>query len=188
LTPVKVMDTLCRLMLPELPQTIDPRRLARKGAVISGQYAVYEMSRLCEILQDHSGQIIFRLEFRQDVENKQCLIIGEIEAGLKTICQRCLYSMDFNIASKVYLGVISDPVDVANLPEGCEALLEGEDPISLPAVIEDELILAMPFSFMHEDSECHASTKSYGINSAARNNPFAVLKELKQNRATNRRK
>ena len=180
MTAIIVMDTLCRLMLPELPQTIDPMSLARKGITIGGKYAVGDLHRLCAVLHDHTGRVTFRLEFGRDQDTKHCIITGTIEALLKTVCQRCLGMMDLRISSPVYLGVVSSQEEAADLPDGCEPLLQDASPMSLPAFIEDELILALPISAMHDGDNCAASRMLHDINDAARNNPFAVLKDMKQ--------
>ena len=174
------MDTLWRLMLPELPHTIDPMSLARKGATIEGKYAIQDLPRLYEILQDHTGRATFKLEFGRDNDRKHCIITGTIEVWLKTICQRCLGKMEIRISIPVFLGLISSQEDAAGLPDGCEPLLQETSLMTLPAFIEDELILALPISAMHDDDKCPASRMLHDINAAARNNPFAVLKDMKQ--------
>jgi uncharacterized protein len=174
------MDTLCRLMSPELPQTIDPKTLARKGATLEGKYAVRDLHRLGEVLDDHSCPVTFRFEFGQDKDTKHSFITGNIEATLKTVCQRCLDVMELRISCPVYLGVVSSQEEAAGLPDGCEPLLQNADPISLLAFIEDELILALPISAMHDADQCAATRVLHDINTAARHNPFAVLQKLKQ--------
>ena len=174
------MDKLSRLMLPELPHTIDPELLARKGATIEGKYAVSELSRLCEILHDHRGHITFRLEFGRDPDNQHSLIRGRIKAKLRTICQRCLDIMELNISTPVYLGVVSGQADAASLPDGYEPLILDIRPVSLSALIEDELILAMPISAMHDLDKCGATSVLNEINATARNNPFRALKNIKR--------
>lgn len=180
LTANIVMDTLCRLMLPELPQTIEPKALARKGVTIEGEYAVSDLHRLSEILADHTCLVRFRLKFAQDKDKKHCLITGTIEAMLKTICQRCLDVLELRIACPVYLGVIGNQEEATELPDDCEPLLLDADPMSLPTFIEDELLLALPISAMHDADKCAATSVLHDINNAARKNPFAVLKGFKQ--------
>jgi len=165
-------------MLPELPHTIEPEILARKGVTIEGKYAVSELPRLCEILHDHSGHTTFRLEFCQDPDNKHSLIRGGIEATLRTICQRCLSSMELNISSPVNLGVVSAQADASSLPDGCEPLGLENKTITLSALIEDELILAMPISAMHDIDKCGATRILNEVNAAARNNPFQALRKI----------
>lgn len=174
------MDTLCRLMLPELPQTIEPMFLARKGATIEGKYGVHDLHRLCEVLKDNTGRVTFRLEFGRDKDKKHCIITGHIKASLHTICQRCLNKMELRIFSPVHLGLVSSQEEAAGLPDDCEPLLLEADLMSLPALIEDELILALPISAMHDADKCAVSGKLQDLDAAARNNPFAVLKEIKQ--------
>lgn len=167
-------------MLPELPQTIDPKALARKGTTLEGKYAVGDLHRLCKVLADHTCLVTFRLEFGQDKDKKHFFITGNLEATLKTVCQRCLEVMELRISCPVYLGVISAQDEAAGLPDGCEPLLHGAEPLSLPAFIEDELMLALPISAMHDADKCAATRVLRDINAAARNNPFAALKEMKQ--------
>ena len=174
------MDTLGRLMLPELPQTIDPEFLARKVVTIEGKYTVLDLPRLCDILHDHAGHITFRLEFGRDEDKKHCLITGGLEAVLKTVCQRCLDMMELNISSPVYLGVVSSRAEGVILPEGYEPLVQDVNPMSLSALIEDELILAMPISAMHDIDQCPASRVLEEINAGARNSPFSALKKMQR--------
>ncbi|MGH8119540.1 MAG: YceD family protein [Gammaproteobacteria bacterium] len=166
------------LMLPELPHTIDPELLARKGVAIEGKYAISELSRLCEIIQDHSGHTTFRLEFSRDPDNKQSFIRGHIEAQLRTICQRCLGMMELNISTPVYLGVVGTQAAAAGLPDGCEPLILDIKPVSLSALIEDELILALPISAMHEIDRCAATRHLYELYTTDWNNPFRELKNI----------
>ena len=175
-----VIDKLCRLMSPDLPLTIEPGRLARKGAMIAGQYAIQDMQRLGGLLHDRSGQVMFRLEFTHDDGQRVTFIMGNIRANLKLVCQRCLGGMELNIDNPVYLGVAIDQAAADRLPDDCEPLMTGDEPVSLAALIEDELILALPIAAMHDKNECQATKLLTGINSKRQDNPFAVLKTLRK--------
>ena len=165
-------------MSPDLPLTIEPKRLARKGETIAGQYAIHDMQRLGGLLHDQSGQIIFRLEFTHDTDQKISYIMGSIQANLNIICQRCLGSMELLIDNRVYLGVIFDQADAYQLPDECEPLITGEESINLSSLIEDEVILALPIAAMHKDNECKATELLTEINDTKKDSPFSVLKSL----------
>ena len=171
------MDKLCRLMSSDLPLTIEPKRLARKGATIAGQYAITDMQRLGGLLHDQSGQVTFNLDFTHDDDNNVSYIMGNVHVVLNIVCQRCLGLMNFTVDNPVYLGVIGNQEQAQNLPDECEPLLAGDKPIELSTLIEDEIILALPIAAMHDEEKCEA-TKLTNMNIAGKESPFAILKTL----------
>jgi uncharacterized protein len=172
------MDTLCRLMLPDLPLRIEPKRLARTGETIAGQYAIQDMQRLGGLLYDNSGTVIFRLEFNFDDNQNIPYIRGSIETQVNIPCQRCLGGMEFRINNPVFLGVVSNQAEYAILPDECDPLQLEAGSIALQGLIEDELILALPISSMHEADECKATELLNEINDKGRSSPFAALDKL----------
>jgi len=179
---------LCRLMQPDLPHIIEPTRLARAGQTLAGQYAIEEMSRLGERLFDKSGLADFRLEFERDEELDITFITGEISAKVSMICQRCLEPMTLALKCPVYLGVINNSVDLSILPDSCEPLYEDDSPVSLRDLVEDELILALPLSAMHEMVDCEAGGLLNEVNKSVKESPFSVLKTLVKNQTNNNRR
>ena len=174
-------------MSPDLPLTIEPKRLARNGEIIAGQFAIREMQRLGELLHDQTGQVMFRLEFTFDKKQNIPFIRGEINAQVKIQCQRCLTGMELKINNPVYLGIVADHAETLALPGECEPLQLEEETISLPGMIEDELILALPISAMHNTSVCKATGLINEINNKPEKSPFAVLDKLNRKSCTNRR-
>ncbi|HEY5702226.1 MAG TPA: YceD family protein [Gammaproteobacteria bacterium] len=169
---------LCRLMRPDLPQTIEPARLAMSGEKLAGQYAIDEMSRLVERLHDQSGIVDFHLAFKRDEDQKLTLITGDVSTEVSLICQRCLEPMSLSMKSQVNLGVIRKSVDLSILPRGCEPLYEEDAPFVLRDLIEDELILALPLAVMHEQNGCEATKLLDELNKSVIRNPFSVLEKL----------
>jgi uncharacterized protein len=172
------MDTLCRLMSPDLPLRIEPKRLARTGETIAGQYAIQDMQRLGGLLYDNSGTVIFRLEFNFESKQNIPYIKGNIEAQVNIPCQRCLGGMEFKINNPVYLGIVSNQADYSILPDACEPLQLEAESIALQGLIEDELILALPISSMHKAEECKSTELLNEINDKSRSSPFAALDKL----------
>lgn len=178
MTARQVMDTLCRLMPPDLPLTIEPKRLAKHGETLSGQYALHEMHRLGELLHDKSGKISFRLQFSHDDDSRISFIMGEIQANIHIVCQRCLGCMDLKIERTVYLGIPDGQDETLKLPEDCEPLILDEQSVLLDSLIEDEVLLAIPIAPMHEAEKCSATEILERINDKNSNNPFTALKTL----------
>ena len=172
------MATLCRLMSPDLPLTIEPKRLAKQGETLAGQYALHEMHRLGELLHDKSGKISFRLKFTHDDNSRVPFIMGDIQADINIICQRCLGCMAMKIERTVYLGIMERQDECLLLPDKCEPLILDEPSVALGKLIEDEVILAIPIAPMHEADDCPATALLEKISNQNRNNPFSILKSL----------
>ncbi len=178
------MDTLCRLMPSELPETIDPMRLAKTGQALSGSYDLHQLSRIDALLKgDPGGQVSFWLEFSRDDESHLFCVVGELKANISLVCQRCLQPMQRQVGGIVNMAIVSDEAEVKALPAKFEPYVVTGVPVKLQDFIEDELLLAMPLASLHEEKECPAADKptenKSGRERNAKVNPFAELKNLK---------
>lgn len=172
-----------------LPKRIDPQRLADQGRVLAGEFDPAALPRLRELLIESSPQPArFEMRARRD-EARRLLLEGEVEATLICTCQRCMEPVTLAVNGAFHLGVVSDEDAAANLPSELDPLLlddDGETPLA--TVLEDELLLALPVIAKHADiTECGErarlgrETEEKEFDAAAkRENPFAVLKKLKQ--------
>lgn len=165
-------------MLPDLSLTIEPKRLARNGETVTGQYAIQDMQRLGKLLHDQSGQASFRLIFSYDREQERSLIQGNISAKLNITCQRCLEGMELDINAGVSLGITDNMAEAARLPESLDPLLVGSEPVLLLGLIEDELILALPISARHVSGDCKARELTNTTAEKTGHKPFAGLNKL----------
>ncbi len=182
------MDTLCRLMQPELPLTIDPKRLAQRGELLQGQYLLRDMPRLEALLHDSAGAVVFSLNFSFDEIRRISFIRGSIRSQVKLQCQRCLGDMCLDIDNPVYLGLPEKATEQSELPQGCEPVAAESEAgsVSLHGLIEDELILAIPIAPMHPVEQCRDAGLIESMNQQARTSPFSVLKNLSK-KSINRR-
>ncbi len=181
-------------MMDAMPQYIDPVRLANRSERLSGQMSLDDMARLSSLLASTQGQVDIALELSVD-HSKIRNIRGQIHANIKLVCQRCLQTMDYVVDSKVMLGIIRKREQADQLPTIYEPLLVETDEVSLLDIIEDEIILAMPNTPLHdltkEKEVCENAAKHFGINSNnnsnnkdgegedKQENPFAVLAQIK---------
>jgi uncharacterized protein len=172
------MDKLCRLMSPDLPLTIEPKRLAMQGATFTGQYAIDEMQRLGALLHNKTGEISFHLNFTHDEDSGISFIMGKIQTSLNTVCQRCLGFMTLNIERSVYLGILDRHEEFLQLPDNCEPLILDKQSVTLNDLIEDEVILALPIAPLHDLNKCSATPILKKINTENKYNPFSILQRL----------
>lgn len=151
-----------------------------------GSLPVAALKRLCSALASSEGTVGYRLDFGCDTLGTDYVEV-RAQAPLTLICQRTLEPFALPVTVDNRLGLIRKEQDEAGLPPGCEPLLVAEDGRLKPAdVIEDELLLALPLIPMNPDSSLPDAVTSRdeddeeGGAEARRDNPFAVLRELKK--------
>jgi len=181
-----------------LPDFIDPIRLAEQQRELRGQIPLSRMHRLASSLAVAEGLVDVDLRFGID-ELGVRFMSGRIHAELALICQRCMEAMRVPVEAEVSLGLTRSDNEAERLPENYEPLLVGAEPMPLSAIVEDELMLALPIVSMHAPEQCPASTltrreraaddiRAEGGEPAAgpdadraadQASPFAVLRALK---------
>lgn len=172
-------------MPPDLPHLLEPERLAKRGETITGHYAIPDLERLQGLLYDPSGTVHFRLEFSHDKDKRQSYIRGMLQADLHLVCQRCLGCLPYTIDSRFILGITQEDTRLTEWPDDCEILPVGQEPVLLAVLIEDELILALPITAMHAESDCPVAAGTSQLNDDQRVDekpgPFADLKKMIRN-------
>lgn len=135
-----------------LPEMIDPIRLARTGQLIKGVIPMQQMNRLAEIVNagDSAVEVDLRFSFN---ERRQCLMVGEIAAGVDLPCQRCLRMMPYPIRVRVNMAACKAGRE-DELPEGFDQLPTENGRLNLFQLAEDELILGLPIVAMHPLDAC----------------------------------
>jgi uncharacterized protein len=175
------------------PERIHPFRLARKGETLHGRVPIGRMHRLAELLHEPVGEAEFELRFGRD-EHGQACVLGHIQARLVMICQRCLEPMEVDVACQVSLALIQQDEDIQVLDERYEPLKVGDEAASLPELIEDEMLLALPNFSRHprgvcampEGADAEVAGDGGGRESgeSTRENPFSILKSLKSRKSS----
>ncbi len=179
MTVIPRIDTLCRLMPSELPETIDPMRLAKVGKALSGSYELRHFERVNASLKDESNtQVSFKIEFSRDDKNLLFSIVGDLQTALPQICQRCMQPMQHQLGAIIKMAIVSNEAEAESLPTEFEPYIDTGVPVKLRDFIEDELLLAMPLVSLHEEHECPAADKFKHVE-MAKENPFAELKNFK---------
>lgn len=174
-----------------LPELVDAWRMVASGRIFEGRLPLASMKRLVDSLADADGDVVFALEFGKDTFG-----IGYIDMRVQTrlplICQRSLERFEFPLRIEQRLGLIASERDEAALPEGYEpVLLDGSADIDMAALIEDELILALPLVPLKEglgDDDVEPQIWSTGEpdeepEAEEAKHPFASLASLKQHRS-----
>lgn len=168
-------------MKDHLPDRLDLFAAAEAGRVIRGRIPLARLTRVVPLTVSTAGELEVSLAFGRDQEGTRYLE-GSIRGVLELQCQRCLESMDYPLKLNFRLGLVQSPNDVQYLTDRYEPLIVGAEPALLAEVISDEVLLALPIAPLHEDmGDCREVTADYHASAdAQRDNPFAVLEQLKQ--------
>lgn len=177
-------------MLERLPVQIDPYRLAQSGQWLKGELSLTSMGRLLPSILPGDDAVTVELHFVRDPSG-WTVIDGVVQGALRLDCHRCMQEMALPVDLKLKLAVINDRSEMEQLPEHYDPLLLEESTVVLSDIIEDELILLLPIVPMHDESDCEASEILNGLTDemqqavaeekeSKRDNPFAVLAELKR--------
>jgi uncharacterized protein len=160
-----------------LPEHVHARRLAKQGVLIEGTVELQELQRFAAQLVDTSGEVAARLQFRIDEEGNNVAEIT-VESRVTVACQRCLEPMTLEIRSASNLRLVAGDDDEHEF-EGSNyepyVIKDGE--LDVIGLVEDELLLELPFAPVHELGSCVAKSSSSGSDGQT---PFSILAELKQ--------
>jgi uncharacterized protein len=160
-------------------RSIDAPEFARLGRVLDGHVPLAEFGRLAGVPGGISGDLEYRVAGVIDKRGYPILVL-DLQARVPVVCQRCL--QEFELPVKVH-----NRVRVVELPEGelleqaDETLASEEDivaaagPLDVMAMIEDEMILALPLAPRHDQCELAGGGTVKQIES-----PFGVLAKLKK--------
>ena len=165
-----------------LPEYLDFAQKARNGAEIHGYWPVNRLKRLIDVVQSDEGNIEAELVFGQ--QDRLQVVTGHVTTVLKLTCQRCMQAMDYPLHAEFKLALITNEAQADRLPDDYEPLLLADDRMSLPELLEDEILLAIPLVAMHEYdcSDYLLSQKDQEQAEAdsvtGKENPFSVLKDL----------
>ena len=162
----------------EAPQFIRLSRLAEGGERIQGEVKLAELGRLPDGVLNRDATLAYRLCFYRDEAGVR-VMDTEIDANLIMDCQRCLQPVAVAIHKRTLLAFTKITEKIQALDARYEPFALAGDELSILQLLEDELLLAAPFSPLHPEAECAGKQALDKINAEARPGPFAALAGLK---------
>ncbi len=160
--------------------SINNLEFAQSEQVVSATADIAEMDRLSDVLLTQESSLPeASIQFTLAGSGKKYSLPSlhlTIDAQLPTTCQRCLNAMTVHLKLDFdYLITDSEP---AEFDENDDLdWLEISPAMSVPALVEDELLIAFPIAPTHS-SEQQSECKQFVTQSGEKPNPFAALKDL----------
>ena len=154
---------------------INSLSFARESRSLQGELQVSELERLHEDLAESAGVLVYRLNGHIGREGKSQLLL-EVEGVIPLVCQRCLGQFNYPLSIASVLELIADEADLSQdeLEDDSRDFLVAQREMDVVALIEDEILLALPISPRHK--ECVLSDDS---TRGTKELPFAALAAFK---------
>ena len=172
------------------PRQLDVLAFARAGAVLSTTEPLSKYERLMQEAQAPGSDLTVNWTARGDWREPhgslpQAWLHVVADAVLPLTCQRCLTRMDALIDVDRWFRFVADEATAeAQDDESEEDLLVISPHFDLMALVEDELLLALPMVPTHDTCpvqvKLDAVDEGFEAAAAARPHPFAALAGLKK--------
>ncbi|MBU6501988.1 MAG: DUF177 domain-containing protein [Burkholderiales bacterium] len=112
-----------------------------------------------------------------------------IDATVPLTCQRCLEPVDVALTVDRAFRFVADEETAAAQDDDCEEdLLALSRDFDLAALVEDEMLMALPLVPMHDTCPVHVklavADEAFGAEAMAKPHPFAVLAPLKGDKSS----
>ena len=163
---------------PAHQPVIDGFEFASAGAKQQGVWPLRDFPRLRDVLASDAGEVAYEISGVRDERGRPGLRL-KVKGTLMLRCQRCLEAMAFDVDTDETLVLAATLAEIHAEPADSHApdrVVAGRE-MGLRELIEDELILAVPYAPRHE-SCTPAGTPEDVEDAATKVSPFAGLRGL----------
>ena len=156
---------------------INSLEFARKSHAIHDTIAASQLMRLKERLAFDAGSLDWSLVGEVLLGGGLALNF-ELKGMLTVPCQRCLESieLDLNVKSKFILVKDESEIPLEDEEIDDKDYLVASEEFDVMQLVEDEILLAIPYATMHDIKDCPAKDR---LSELKASNPFASLKDFK---------
>ena len=157
------------------PAAIDGLAFARNASVLEGRLDLESMPRLAQS-GCSAANLGFVLEGEINQRAKPALALS-VDGVVRLECQRCLESLELPLHFALQLELARSEAEIAapDAEDDVDRVLAGPD-MNVAALVEDEVLLALPMVPKHE--RCNAAAEWAGKAKTSAFEKLAVLKKL----------
>lgn len=153
-------------------RVFDPFKLAATGDWIGGVADVAMLPRLAERLAADRTQtpIRWRIEGSLDSRSRPQLTL-HLQGSIWLVCQRCLQPFAWPLEHTTSVLLARDEAELERLDVDEAEVVLATPRMNAQELVEDELVLTVPFAPRHAEDECPAPS----VLKTEANRPFAAL-------------
>ena len=155
---------------------IDGFEFASAGATQHGVLPLDGFLRLRDLLASDAGEVAYEIEGLRDERGRPSLRVS-VRASLQLRCQRCLEAMPFEVDEQELLVLAATQAEIEADPAEVQVpdrVLAGKE-MQVRELIEDQLILTLPYAPRHEGCAGRAVTAR---SDEGKVSPFAGLRGM----------
>ncbi|MET1255575.1 YceD family protein [Aliikangiella maris] len=164
---------------------IQPRKLANKNGEVRFKWPVSQLSRLCGLLYQDTGEVQVIITGSIDYQDR-CLLKTVIKADLVLQCQTTFEGFRHSVDKSITICPVVAESQFAEVDDAYEPVLLDDGFLDIKQAVEDELILSLPL-VANKPVEQIDQKMSFGeldeakiAEEAQKSNPFSVLENLKK--------
>jgi uncharacterized protein len=138
-----------------MPRRNDPRfdafRLSAAGGALEGRVDPAQLPRLAEEVAHGAGEVAWRIVGIRDVLGRPAIAV-ELSGRVPLECQRCLGTVDLPVEQRTELLLARSEQELARLDGESELeVVLANEPLDPQTLVEDELLLTLPYAPRHEE-------------------------------------
>lgn len=160
----------------------DAFELAARGERLAGEIDVAQRERIADRLAPTSSAVPIAWEIAggHDSVARPTLTVS-IKGSLPVVCQRCLQPFELPVAQRTELLLARSEDELEPLDRGEAEVVLAAAPLDATTLVEDEILLLLPFAPSHAEDQCPADLKRVAASAAAGSaSPFSRLSALKK--------
>lgn len=159
----------------------DALDLAARGDALEGKLDVSQRARVADRIAPTpvKATVDWRIAGAHD-ELKRPMLIVTVEGDLPLVCQRCLQTFDEHVAQRSELLLARNGTELKQLDAEEREVVLAVTPLETTTLVEDELLLSLPYAPRHPEGKCPPGTRVAGAEPAHKTSPFARLAALKR--------
>jgi uncharacterized protein len=142
------------------PARFDALKLAESGATLAGELNPMQLPRLVDCLAPAADAANVRIAWRiaggHDAMAHPELTLT-LEGTVFLVCQRCLRPFAVPVAQQTELLLARDESELTRLDVEEPEVVLADAPLDPVTLVEDELLLSLPFSPRHARDQCVAA-------------------------------
>ncbi len=168
--------------------SLDLETLMRTGEVSQGQTDVQLLTGLHDRLTSTQGSLSWRASVARDEFNRPRVRMA-LEGTLGLQCQRCLGTLEHDVAHGWQVGVVADEAALPDLEDegdDVDFIVAGQQ-VEVAQLIAEELLLSLPMMPRHDTEACHGPQQGQAAEdmqevqeTPVRASPFAALNKLRK--------
>jgi uncharacterized protein len=134
----------------------DAFRLAREHGSLRGRFDAAASERLYDWLAPGDAPVAWSITGTADTLGRPAIAI-ELDGSVPMECQRCLAPMQWTVQQRTVALLAASDAEGDALDESTDdEVLVATAPLDALTLVEDELLLSLPYAPTHADGECAA--------------------------------